>query len=76
MGRPKVALDGDQAKEVAPCPFCGCTTIKHRDDGESGWLECDWCGATGPYSCDDAAAGLTIEQAWNKRVEMLIGERD
>lgn len=62
-------LDGDIAKGVAACPFCACTTIKHRDDGDSGWLECDWCGATGPYSSEDAAANLTIEQAWNKRIE-------
>ena len=49
------------------CPFCDCTRIKHNDDGAHGWLECDNCGATGPYSPDDAAAHLTIEQAWDKR---------
>ena len=60
-----------QAGKIAPvakeCPFCACTMIKYNDDGENEWLECDYCGATGPYSPDDAAANLTIEQAWDKR---------
>lgn len=63
-----MSMDGDVAKVERPCPFCACTTIKHRDDGDTGWLECDWCGATGPYSSEDAAAELTIEQAWDKRI--------
>lgn len=63
-----MGMDGDIAKVERPCPFCACTTIKHRDDGETGWLECDWCGATGPYSSEDAAAELSVEQAWNKRI--------
>ena len=63
-----MAMAGDIADVKMACPFCACTTIKHNDDGDSGWLVCDWCGATGPYSDEDAAAGLTIEQAWDKRM--------
>ena len=66
-----MSMDGDIAKVERPCPFCARTTIKHRDDGENGWLECDWCGATGPYSSEDADAELTVEQAWDKRMESL-----
>jgi hypothetical protein len=58
---------GTIAKVKEPCPFCGCTTIKHDDNGDEGWLVCDWCGATGPYSPDCHAAGLSIEQAWDIR---------
>lgn len=57
--------------DLLPCPFCGCTKIREDDNGESGWLVCDDCGATGPYSPDDMAANLSIEQAWNKRLNAL-----
>lgn len=63
-----MSMAGDIAKVEKPCPFCGCITINHDDNGEVGWLVCDWCGATGPYSPEDATAELTIEQAWDKRM--------
>lgn len=62
-----MSMSGDLADVREPCPFCGGEDIRHDDDGWKGWLTCTNCGAIGPYSADDAAAGLTIEQAWDKR---------
>lgn len=56
-----------KAPELKPCPWCGGTNITKVDDGESEWLICANCEATGPYSPDAYAANLSIEQAWNTR---------
>ncbi len=56
--------------ELKPCPFCGGTEIHTYDNGHEEWLKCDDCDASGPYTKDDADAGLSLKDAWNRRAAL------
>lgn len=56
------------ADNLLPCPFCGGTNVHTYDNGHEEWLKCDDCDAAGPYTKADADAGLSLKEAWNRRV--------
>lgn len=55
------------ADDLLPCPFCGGTEIHIDDNGYEEWLQCVGCNAAGPYTEDDAEAGVSLKEAWNRR---------
>lgn len=49
--------------QLKPCPFCGCESVKLRNDERFWWAECVGCTARGPL-----AYNLRIAtSAWNRR---------
>lgn len=60
----------DQAPELKPCPFCGCTDILNKDDGDFEWMECDYCGSTSGH--DEAFPERTAQEQWNTRADLAV----
>lgn len=52
---------------MKPCPFCGCTTVKKRNNFTAAAIyhECDWCDAEGPAELPN----WDPPQGWNIRPE-------
>lgn len=56
----------EQARELLPCPFCGCADLTHYPDGSPGYICCNECMATMPYlSMDDPQS-----VRWNARAAL------
>lgn len=56
--------------EVMPCPFCGKRNWQaNLEPGESAWLECASCGATGPVALGPQSnpPRTAAIEAWNTR---------
>ena len=54
--------------ELKPCPFCGSKKVKVNQFKE--YVECDRCGATGPFISNQFLFRTTSKKAiaaWNKR---------
>lgn len=59
-----IANELEQAPELLPCPFCGCTCLSDRTtDGRFYYVQCGECGAMSEAlaTAEDAA------RAWNRR---------
>lgn len=52
---------------LLPCPFCGCTDVSNKDDGDFEWFECGWCGATSGYDPAPEFEGKAASWHWNRR---------
>ena len=54
--------------KLKPCPFCGCSVIKHYKNGNSQYLYCDDCGVR-TYDFTINTDKEKIIRAWQKRTD-------
>lgn len=52
-----------EARELKPCPFCGCTETKQTVFRNTAWVECSECRTYGPIASEIVGAIA----AWNAR---------
>jgi Lar family restriction alleviation protein len=66
--------------ELKPCPFCGSTEINKTDNGHEEWLQCENCGAGGPWIEPPDGhyfTGNELADQWNTRaLEQSDAERE
>jgi Lar family restriction alleviation protein len=60
-----------QSVVLLPCPFCGGSDvyIDRAPNGQPDWVQCDGCGAHGPYSGEPNDTDAAVSSAWNRQRE-------
>lgn len=63
---------------LLPCPFCGSTDIRKTDNGHEEWLQCEKCGAGGPWIEPPEGhdfTGTELADQWNTRAAYEVMAR-
>lgn len=63
IGTTRKKRSGKDPAGLAPCPYCGSTSIEYQGQSHMVWMMCLNCKATGPE------VFANPESAWNARVD-------